>query len=333
MWVDEQCTANFEGGTYTGITASRDSQVSVSGSTIILLSTFGPTYISGGEIFRLHARGSSTVAGGRFDTVIPGDDMNITAGEIRSLGVGQGDRVNLFGGRVETRIGVNDGILNVFGGTISGIDATVPIWEEVPTPNDFTRVNIFDVIAQPSESPYSLINIEGGWMNDIYGGTFDIPVVTHGEAITHIRGGSYSEQFEVGDDALMHVYGYDLDWTDDRLTGTLSDGTPLDAPRNRHKQRPIHPPSGPRAGRVRVVAGGRHVSDPIVPRPASCKITCPGQAWAWHPVSVGLAGGQRQGAMGGWRLSAAKAQGLHIGGFAALSRQPRCVHLFPLAGR
>ena len=235
-WLAKRASPTSKGVGNTAIDSRDDSLINMSGGKAMFLWARDASTInfSGGEIlFDLSASGSSnvTVSGGYIDYVSSRTSgaMNITAGEIDRISAHDGGRVNLFGGRVESRIGVRDGILNVFGGTISEIDATVPIWEEVPTPDDFTRVNIFDVIAQPSESPYSLINIEGGWMN-IYGGTFDIPVVTHGEAITHIRGGSYSEQFEVGDDALMHVYGYDLDWTDDRLTGTLTDGTPIDAP-------------------------------------------------------------------------------------------------------
>ena len=228
--INSGSEVNFSGSNAFAISAGDDSRLAInSGTTGISATDNSNVDISGGNITFLSAFGDSTVniSGGNVGddaNVFDGGTVNIRGGNVGdNFGADFGGTVNINGGSVGNNFDAsNGGLVNISGGQV-GIDFQA---------NDGSQVNInggtlgSDFAAQPGSD----VTVSGGQFAEGFTGNFGSTVaISGGNFGTGFRGLGAGVELQGGE---FRLNGFDVSAlpnitinVDAVLTGTLADGS------------------------------------------------------------------------------------------------------------
>ncbi len=148
-----------------------------------------------------------------------GSVVNFTAGTTQGDLWVTGATANISGGRMLVRDPYNTTALTVFAGSLNLTGGTVEGGLVVGR-SSTASISGGHVMGQIHTSNSSL---------SILAGRIDSGLIAGGGGDVHLYGGQISGNL-IANRGTLHVYGYDLQWDNDRVQGTLADGNPMDLP-------------------------------------------------------------------------------------------------------
>jgi hypothetical protein len=160
--------------------------------------------------------------------------VNMYGGDIRTIGAAAYSVVNIHGGEIGKDEGLlavgHWGVLNFVGGTAYG---NALVQNEAAANllggailGDLTGIQqgVTNLLDGSIEGNVTLLSSS---RLNMLGGRIGSNLLAEDETIVNLHGGSIAGEISAVGSATIHVWGYDLDLTDNLLTGTLADGTPL----------------------------------------------------------------------------------------------------------